>query len=263
MDLLSDQGLRLDGRRANELRRIKCKLGVFSQPDGSAYLEQGNTKVLAAVYGPHQIRNKSKVKAQHDSAIVNCQYSMATFSTGERKRRPRGDRKSQEMTMHLRQALTATIRADLYPRSQIDIFVEVLEADGGNYCVCLNAATLALIDAGIPIKEYVVACSASLANGDVPLVDISHLEETSGGSNLTVAIMATSSQIALMEMSQRFHLDHLKAVLDVAVQGCKDVFLILDTAVRNHLRETGCASNWGLTYTTVERTYQSAPPRNV
>lgn len=55
-NLLSDQGLRLDGRRPNELRKICCKLGVFSQPDGSAYLEQGNTKVLAAVYGPHQVR---------------------------------------------------------------------------------------------------------------------------------------------------------------------------------------------------------------
>lgn len=54
-DLLSSQGLRLDGRRPNELRRIRCKLGVFTQPDGSAYLEQGNTKVLAAVYGPHQV----------------------------------------------------------------------------------------------------------------------------------------------------------------------------------------------------------------
>ena len=56
-DLLSSQGLRLDGRRPNELRRIQCKLGVFTQPDGSAYLEQGNTKVLAAVYGPHQVRS--------------------------------------------------------------------------------------------------------------------------------------------------------------------------------------------------------------
>lgn len=55
-NLLSDQGLRLDGRRPHELRRIRCKLGVFEQPDGSAYLEQGNTKVLAAVFGPHQVR---------------------------------------------------------------------------------------------------------------------------------------------------------------------------------------------------------------
>ena len=48
-ELLSDQGLRADGRRANELRRIRCRQGVFGQADGSAYLEQGNTKVLAAV----------------------------------------------------------------------------------------------------------------------------------------------------------------------------------------------------------------------
>lgn len=54
-DLVSEQGLRLDGRRSQELRRIQCKMGVFSQPDGSAYIEQGNTKVLAAVYGPHQV----------------------------------------------------------------------------------------------------------------------------------------------------------------------------------------------------------------
>ena len=56
MELLSDQGYRIDGRRANELRKIECKLGVFEQADGSAYIEQGNTKVLATVYGPHEVR---------------------------------------------------------------------------------------------------------------------------------------------------------------------------------------------------------------
>lgn len=56
-ELLSKIGLRLDGRRAEELRQIRCKLGVFSEPDGSAYIEQGLTKVLAAVYGPHQVRH--------------------------------------------------------------------------------------------------------------------------------------------------------------------------------------------------------------
>lgn len=56
-ELLSNIGLRLDGRRPNELRKIRCKLGVFTQPDGSAYIEQGLTKILAAVYGPHQVLN--------------------------------------------------------------------------------------------------------------------------------------------------------------------------------------------------------------
>lgn len=56
LELLSDQGFRVDGRRPHELRKIQCRLGVFGQADGSAYLEMGNTKVLAAVYGPHEVR---------------------------------------------------------------------------------------------------------------------------------------------------------------------------------------------------------------
>lgn len=129
-ELISKIGLRLDGRRAGELRRVRCKLGVFSEPDGSAYLEQGLTKVLAAVYGPHEVRG-GRSKALHDMAVVNCQFSMAVFSTGERKKRPRGDRKSSEMSIHLRQALLAAISTELYPWSQIDVYVEVLHADGG------------------------------------------------------------------------------------------------------------------------------------
>jgi exosome complex component RRP41 len=64
-------------------------------------------------------------KLQYDKVLINCQYSMATFSTSERKRRPRGDRKSQEMTMHLKQTFEAAVMTHLYPKSQIDIYVEV------------------------------------------------------------------------------------------------------------------------------------------
>lgn len=49
--------LRSDGRRALELRQIRIRMGVFGQADGSAYIEHGNTKVLAAVYGPRQVWN--------------------------------------------------------------------------------------------------------------------------------------------------------------------------------------------------------------
>ena len=212
-ELLSDQNLRMDGRKSDELRRIQCKMGVFGQADGSAYIEQGNTKVLAAVYGPHEVSRGPRAKpANQEAVIINCQYSMAVFSTGERKRRPRGDRKSQEMSMHLRQTFEAAVKTELYPRSQIDIFVEVLQADGGNYCACVNAATLALIDAGIPMRDYVSACTASLVN-DIPLVDINSLESTTGGPELTVAVLPKTGEIVLLEMSQRFHMDHLERAL--------------------------------------------------
>jgi len=52
---LSYEGFRFDGRRPKELRQIGCKIGVYKQADGSAYIEQGNTKVLATVFGPHEV----------------------------------------------------------------------------------------------------------------------------------------------------------------------------------------------------------------
>lgn len=57
LELLSDAGFRADGRRPEELRKVRARLGVLARADGSAYLEQGNTKVLAAVYGPHEVRD--------------------------------------------------------------------------------------------------------------------------------------------------------------------------------------------------------------
>nr|CAG4651248.1 EOG090X0BHT [Simocephalus serrulatus] len=232
-ELLSDQGLRIDGRKPHELRRIRCSLGVFAQADGSAYLEQGNTKVLAAVYGPHEIRG-SKSKALHDKAFINCQYSTATFSMGERKRRPRGDRKSTEMSTHLEETFAAAIRTELYPRSQIDIFVEILQADGGNYTACVNAAMMALVDAGVPLKDTVVSCTASLVK-NVPLVDVNHVEQSGGSPELVVSMLPHSGEIVYMSLTQRFHVDHLSKVLDTAIKGCKDIGAILKEIMRGHL----------------------------
>lgn len=61
--------------------------------------------------------------------------------------------------------------------------------------MCVNAATLALIDAGIAMEEFVISCTSSLANGETPLVDISHLEETMGGPSITVAILPISGKV--------------------------------------------------------------------
>nr|CAG4643435.1 EOG090X0BHT [Ilyocryptus agilis] len=232
-ELISDQGLRIDGRKPDELRRIRCSLGVFAQADGSAYLEQGNTKVLAAVYGPHEIRG-SRSKALHDKALVNCQYSTATFSMGERKRRPRGDRKSSEMSTHLQETFSAAIRTELFPRSQIDIFVEILQADGGNYTACVNAAMMALVDGGVPLKDTVVSCTASLVN-NTPLVDVNHVEQSGGSPELVVSILPHSEEIVYMSLTQRFHMDHLSQVMDTAIKGAKDIGTILKEIMKTHL----------------------------
>lgn len=239
-DLLSETGFRIDGRKATELRNINCKLGVFEQADGSAYLEMGHTNVLAAVFGPHEVtRHGSKMKSTslHDKAFVNCQYSQATFSTIERKRKPRMDVRSLELTNNIREIFDNVILTNLFPNSQIDIFLEVLQSDGSNMSACINAATLALIHAGIPIKDFVVSCSATLIDDDT-LIDVSHFEESASSLPImTLSMLPKSKQIVSMESTGRVPLNSIEKLIDSAVAGCEEIHQISKGVVLNYLKE--------------------------
>ncbi len=57
----------------------------------------------------------------------------------------------------------------LFPRSQIDIYIQVLQSDGGDKAAAINASTLALIDAGVPMRDFVCACTAGCIDG-IPLL---------------------------------------------------------------------------------------------
>lgn len=230
-DFLSDQGLRIDGRKPQEIRSTTCRLGVFEQADGSAYMEMGNTRVLAAVYGPHEVRGGGKSRSNHEKAIINCQYSMATFSTSERKRRPRGDYRSLEITNSMKQVFETAILVHLYPHSQIDIFVEVLQSDGSNYSACVNAASLALVHAGIALKDIVSASTAGIMN-ETAILDVNHSEEgLSSCPVMTVAILPQTKQVLSLESSGRLNMDSLEYLMEAANKGCMDIYQELKSAV--------------------------------
>lgn len=76
-------------------------------------------------------------------------------------------------------------------------------------------------------------------------MDVTQTEENKGGPVLTVACFPESEKIVLMDMSQRFHLDYLPKVLEVAIDGCKAVKSKLDEIVRGHVNEVGAMSSWG------------------
>lgn len=113
-----------------------------------------------------------------------------------------------------------------------------MQSDGSNYCACVNAATLALVDAGIPLRDLVCACSAGLLNVDQPAADLNNIEESSGGPRLTIALLPRSEEIVLLEMDGRLHEDHLEKVVDTATKGCKDIFNLMERRVQDHLMET-------------------------
>ena len=117
-------GLRVDGRRPHELRKINARMGVLAKPNGSALLEQGNTKVLVSVYGPRRCEHRSK--ELHNRAVVTCECSVAPYAmTGERKKRSRGDRLTNELATMLRQTFESLLFSNIFPRSQVDFPLSV------------------------------------------------------------------------------------------------------------------------------------------
>ena len=77
--LVDENGLRIDGRKPDQLRPVKMEIGVLKNADGSAYVEQGNTRVLAAVYGPREVHPKHLTLP--DRAILRTRYHICLLYT--------------------------------------------------------------------------------------------------------------------------------------------------------------------------------------
>jgi exosome complex component RRP41 len=209
-------GKRLDGRGLNELRPIRFKAGVLKRADGSCYLEFGGNKVMAAVYGPREVHPRHLQNASR--AIVRYRYNMAAFSVEERKR-PGPDRRSIEISKVSREALESVIMQELYPRSAIDIFVEILQADAGTRVAGINAASVALADAGIPMRCLVSACAVGKVDGELVL-DLNKDEDNYGQADLPVA-MNQFGEITLCQMDGHMTEEEFGRALDMAVEGCR------------------------------------------
>jgi exosome complex component RRP41 len=212
-------GLRIDGRKPDELRKIKIEAGVLYRADGSCYIEWGGNKILAAVYGPREalprhIQNPTK-------ALVNARYNMASFSVEERKK-PGPDRRSTEISKVISEAFESVIFTELFPRTTIDICIEVLDAEAGTRCAGITAAAVALADAGIPMRDIPVACAAGKVEG-VVVLDLTSDEDKEGEADLPVAIAPRTEEILLMQMDGHLTYKEFEEALELAIKGCREV----------------------------------------
>ncbi len=224
---------REDGRAFDELRPLKIEAGVLERADGSAYLEFGGNKVLVAVYGPKESHIRRFQRPER--AYIRCRYNMAPFSVDDRKR-PGPDRRSVEISKITAEALQPSILLEKYPRSLIDIFIEVLEAEGGTRCAGITAAAVALADAGIPMKDMVVACAAGKVNDEVVL-DLSEVEDKEGQADVPVAIMPRSGKITLLQSDGSLNAEEFEKAIDLAVEGCQAISKIQKEALKKRYGE--------------------------
>ncbi len=218
--LLDESGLRMDGRKWDDLRPIKIEVGTLHNADGSAYIEFGKNKIAAAVYGPKEMHPKHALLP--DRAVLKCRYHMAPFSVDERKN-PAPSRREIEISKVIREALEPSLILEDYPRTAIQIYVEVLQSDGGSRVAGITAASLALADAGINMRDMVVGCAVGKIEGKIVL-DLDDAEDKEGSGDMPFAFMPNLNLVTLLQLDGLFTPDEFRQALELAQQGARRVY---------------------------------------
>jgi exosome complex component RRP41 len=231
--LILDNGLRLDGRRPDELRPMKMEVGVLKNADGSAIVEVGNTKILAAVYGPREMHPRHL--ALPNRAVLRVRYHMTPFSTDERKN-PAPSRREIELSKVIREALESQILVEQFPRTSIDVFMEVLQADAGTRLASLMAASLAVVDAGIPVRDLIAAVAVGKADG-VVVLDLNEPEDMWGEADMPVAIMPSIGQINLLQLNGNMTPEEFRQGMELAMKGINIIYNLEKETLKNKYAE--------------------------
>jgi exosome complex component RRP41 len=217
--LIDAEGKRLDGRRWDELRPITLRVGGVKNADGSAYIEWGKNKIVAAVYGPKEVHPKHQVLS--DRALLRARYHMAPFSVDERKN-PAPSRREIEISKVIKEALHPAVIVEDYPRTAIEVWVEVLQSDGGSRVAGITAASLALADAGINMRDLVVGCSCGLVQDQV-VADLDDTEDKEGNGDMPVAIMPNLGYVTLLQVDGIYSREKFQKAFELAIEKGKEI----------------------------------------
>ncbi|MCR4369318.1 MAG: exosome complex exonuclease Rrp41 [archaeon] len=226
---VDSKGKRLDGRKTDELRPIKIEVGVIPRADGSAYLEWGQNKVFAAVYGPRECLPKHTSNPY--KAVVKFNYRMASFSVPDRKN-PKPGRREIEISKVCGEALERAIFLERFPNTQIDVTVEIVDSNAGSRIAGLVAASVALADAGIPMRDLVSGTGVGKAGGKI-IVDLNKDEEDAPDAvDIPLAILPNLDEIVLLQLDGVMTRKEWQESYKMGIEASKKVYEIQKAALK-------------------------------
>jgi len=208
---------RPNNRKLDEIRPLVIKAGVVPNANGSAMVSLGKTTAIAAVYGPRSLHPKHLQVS--DRAVLNTVYNLVSFSTTERNR-PGPSRRSVEICKVTREALEPAIYLEEFPKAGIDVYVDIIQADAGTRTAGINAASVALADAGIPMRDMVCSIAAGKIDNEYVL-DLEGKEEDASKCDLPIAFMPRTKQITLMQLDGDISHKDIKELVKLALKGCE------------------------------------------
>ncbi|MBI2660012.1 exosome complex exonuclease Rrp41 [Candidatus Woesearchaeota archaeon] len=223
---------RIDGRGFDETRPMEAKVGVIPRADGSAMFKIGNTWAYAAVYGPRNLHPKFLQDPR--KGILRCNYNMMPFSSSGERVRPGGSRRSKEISLVTEKALLPVLNLDEYPNSVVDVFIELPQTEAGSRCAGICAASMALADAGLEMKDLVSAVSVGRV-ADKLLVDLDYSEESYPDvpvADIPIAIMPNSGKITLLQMDGEVKKEELMKLMEMGKKALMEIYEVQKKALK-------------------------------
>lgn len=229
VEYVNSKGNRLDGRKVDELRKISIEVGVIPEANGSSYIEWGQNKVFAAVYGPKECLPKHISNPY--KAVLRYNYRMASFSVPDRKN-PKPGRREIEISKVSAEALSRAVFLEKFPGTCIDVEVEVVDSNAGTRIAALTAASVALADAGLPMRDMVSGTSVGKAGGKI-MVDLNKDEEDAPDAvDIPVAIMPSFKEIVLLQLDGVMQKKEFDEAMKLAFEASARVHKIQVDALR-------------------------------
>jgi polyribonucleotide nucleotidyltransferase len=186
------EGKRADGRAVDELRPITCDVGILPRTHGTGLFQRGETQVLSVVtLGAMSQKQKLDTLSPEETKRFMLHYNFPPFSVGEVRRLGGTGRREIGHGALGERALEAVIPSESEFPYTIRIVSEVLGSNGSTSQASICAGTMALMDAGVPIKAPVAGVAMGLITGEGDeykvLTDIAGLEDALGDMDFKVA----------------------------------------------------------------------------
>ena len=180
---------------------------------------KGNVAVVA-VHGPREPIPRHVGDPYR--ALIRYRYTMAPFSVPERKR-PAPGRREIEISKVSKEALQRVIFEEEFPMTVIDVFAEILASDAGTRVTALTAASVALADAGVPMRDLVSAVAVGRAFGHI-VADLTKFEEDAPDAvDVPLAVIPGTEEFTLLQMDGRVSQKEIEDMLDLGLAKAKEV----------------------------------------
>ena len=222
---------RNDGRKFEEARKVEAKVGVVKNALGSAMFKIGKTIAVSAVYGPKELFPKPLQNPRR--GVLRCTYNMMAFSGAGDRVRPGPSRRSKEIALVTEKALHNVVDLSEFPKTVVDVHIELIQTDAGTRCAGISAAAMALADAGFRMKDLVSAVACGVVGGQ-PLVDLDKFEEDYEGGSVDIPIAMTprTGEITLLQLDGEVDKKDLMKAVEMAKKGCQQIYEVQKAALK-------------------------------